>query len=48
MYGIAPIFAHPNFRLWLFPEVTAGSRGRPLWDDKPNSIPLGGVTKMLE
>ncbi len=30
MYGIAPIFAHPNFRLWLIREVPTTSAPRPL------------------
>ncbi len=27
MYGIAPIFAHPNFRLWLCVTSIAGPNG---------------------
>ena len=30
MYGIAPIFAHPDFRSWLKAEVTDPPAERPL------------------
>ncbi len=34
MYGIGPIFAHPNFRLWLLADLSVGRNLRPLYPRK--------------